>query len=296
MIEDNNTILRTADTSNIANKDNLDNEVFIFDDIREFPLNSGPIKLMLPIFALCMQGEISMSMNLTDYCITANSLITLMPNSIIHSCTYSDDFKGLFIGVRPGYSQENVNDLFSILPIVMNFKSAPVINVSDEERNSIQEFHSYIWRKIKTSKSEFSKKSVQHLLQALLFETMDIYKTHMAIDLNKRTRNEDTFYSFISLIESYYRDSRAVSYYAEKLQITPKHLSAVTKAVSGKTAGELIDDYVIIAAKILLCTSTNSIQEISGELNFANQAFFGKYFKQHTGITPGEYRIRKRNG
>ncbi|MFI3239195.1 MAG: helix-turn-helix domain-containing protein [Bacteroidales bacterium] len=293
MTKDKNTILRTADISNIANKDNLDNEVFIFDDIRELPLNSGPFKLMLPIFALCLQGESDISMNLTDYHISPSSLVTLMPGNIIHSCKFSDDFKGLFLGFRAGYSQERINDLYSIAPIVMNFNSVPVINVTDEQRDSIQEFHSFIWRKVKASKSDFSKKSVQYMLQALLFETMDIYVSHINVDLDKRSRNEEIYYEFIALIERHYRESRAVAFYAEKLRITPKHLSAVTKIVSGRTAGDIIDDYVIIAAKVLLCSSTNSIQEISGEMNFANQAFFGKYFKQHAGMTPGEYRSSK---
>ncbi len=294
--KNNDTILRTADISNIANKDNLNNDVFIFDDIREFPLERGPFKLMLPIFAICTEGTVDISMNLTDYHITADTLVTLMPGAIIHKCSYSDDFKALFIGVRAGYSQENLSDILSILPIVTNFKSHPVIKLSSKQSHSIQEFHAHIWKKLKTAKSEFAKKSVQHLLQALLLETMDIYSTSMTLEGNKHSRYDKIFTEFVTLLEQHFRDDRSVAFYAQKLDLTPKHLSAVSKAVSGENASAIIENYVIIAAKVMLCSSKKSILDISKELNFANQAFFGKYFKQHSGLTPGEYRLKKSKG
>ncbi|MFR3101268.1 MAG: helix-turn-helix domain-containing protein, partial [Parabacteroides distasonis] len=64
----------------------------------------------------------------------------------------------------------------------------------------------------------------------------------------------------------------------------------LVKNVSNRTAGEWIDNYVVLEAKALLSSSTLSIQEISDRLNFTNQSFFGKYFKQHVGISPTEYR------
>ena len=91
------------------------------------------------------------------------------------------------------------------------------------------------------------------------------------------------------LSEAYIKELR-VNYYAKELFLTPKHLSSVVKEVSGKTAGEWIDVFVIFEAKSLLKSSQKNIQEISDELNFANQSFFGKYFKHYTGMSPKEYR------
>ena len=83
---------------------------------------------------------------------------------------------------------------------------------------------------------------------------------------------------------------RSVSFYSNKMFLTAKHLSTVVKEVSGKTASEWIDSLVILEAKALLKSSELSIQEIADELHFANQSFFGKYFKHHTGMAPKEYR------
>ena len=89
-----------------------------------------------------------------------------------------------------------------------------------------------------------------------------------------------------------YKQERSVAFYADKLCVTAKYLSLISKEVSGQPAGNWIDEYVILEAKTLLKSSQMSIQEIADSLNFANQSFFGKYFKHHTGISPKEYRKR----
>ena len=72
--------------------------------------------------------------------------------------------------------------------------------------------------------------------------------------------------------------------------LSSKHFSTVIKKVSGKTAGQWIDEYVILEAKTLLKYSGMSIQEIANALNFSTQSFFGKYFKQHTGYSPSRFK------
>ncbi|MEG0949038.1 MAG: helix-turn-helix domain-containing protein, partial [Bacteroidales bacterium] len=67
-------------------------------------------------------------------------------------------------------------------------------------------------------------------------------------------------------------------------------LSSAVKEASGKLAGQWIDECVILEAKTLLKSSGRSIQQIAEDLNFANQSFFGKYFKQHTGMSPSQYK------
>ena len=63
-----------------------------------------------------------------------------------------------------------------------------------------------------------------------------------------------------------------------------------TRTSTGKSASQWIDDYVVLEAKTLLKSTNLTILQISEELHFANQSFFGKYFKQHTGLSPMRYR------
>lgn len=116
-----------------------------------------------------------------------------------------------------------------------------------------------------------------------------MFKNHMPIEV-KKSRQEELFAAFIQTLALHHKQERSVAFYAGKLCVTPKYLSLLVKNVSNRTAGEWIDNYVVLEAKALLSSSTLSIQEISDRLNFANQSFFSKYFKQHVGISPTEYR------
>ncbi|MBQ5395209.1 MAG: AraC family transcriptional regulator, partial [Alistipes sp.] len=106
----------------------------------------------------------------------------------------------------------------------------------------------------------------------------------------KQGRCEVIFDDFMELLEQHCRQERNVSFYAEQLNITPKYFSSAIKEVSGKTAARWIDEAVILEAKTMLRYSEMSIQEIANALNFSTQSFFGKYFKQHTGVSPSRYK------
>ncbi|MBR7097275.1 MAG: AraC family transcriptional regulator, partial [Alistipes sp.] len=82
----------------------------------------------------------------------------------------------------------------------------------------------------------------------------------------------------------------SVEYYARQLDITPKYLSLICKARTGKNASKVIDEAIVRKAKALLKQSGLSILEVSQRLNFVSQSFFGKYFKQRVGISPSRYK------
>ena len=62
------------------------------------------------------------------------------------------------------------------------------------------------------------------------------------------------------------------------------------RQISKRTPNEWIDNYVVREIRVQLKSSTKSIKEISQEMNFPNQSFFGKYFREHTGLSPSAYR------
>ena len=102
--------------------------------------------------------------------------------------------------------------------------------------------------------------------------------------------NDIIFTKFIHLVEGNYKRERRVGWYAEQLCITPKYLSETVKQVSRLTPNEWIDNYVILEIRVLLKNSTRSIKEIAMEMNFPNQSFLGKFFKERVGMSPSEYR------
>ena len=102
--------------------------------------------------------------------------------------------------------------------------------------------------------------------------------------------SNNLFNAFMELLISSYPKERSVSYYANRLFVTSKYLSAVCKENSGETASDLITCYVMKDIVCLLKSPDKSIKEIANELNFATLSFFGKYVKRNLGLSPKEYR------
>lgn len=87
-----------------------------------------------------------------------------------------------------------------------------------------------------------------------------------------------------------YESQRRVSFYADKLCVTPKNLAKVVKGVTGHSVQEWINEVVVIEAKRCLKTSDMSVFQISERLHFMTPSSFVRFFRQHTGFTPLEYR------
>ncbi len=113
------------------------------------------------------------------------------------------------------------------------------------------------------------------------------------MNLKDKTHQEDIFERFHEAIVKYHRQSREATFYADKLCITPKYMSSIIKQVTGRSANEWINGYVIREAKALLRSKKRcTIQEISDYMGFPDQATFSKFFKKHTNYPPTEYRLR----
>jgi AraC-like DNA-binding protein len=146
-----------------------------------------------------------------------------------------------------------------------------------------------IKQKICDQRNHFRKDLIKTLLLAMFYDLSNIIYRVQYND-KPQTRADAIFTHFIKLVEKNYRQERRVGWYAMQLNITPKHLSETVKNVSRRTPNEWIDDYVTLELRVLLKNSTKTIKEIAQELNFPNQSFLGKFFKEHVGVSPSKYR------
>ena len=96
--------------------------------------------------------------------------------------------------------------------------------------------------------------------------------------------------NFRRLIDQHYKSIKLPKEYADLLYVTPNHLNALTQDLSGKTAGELIRDRVLLEAKRLLTNADMTVTEIAFNLNFQDNSYFNRFFKKNEGITPDEFR------
>jgi AraC family transcriptional activator of pobA len=92
------------------------------------------------------------------------------------------------------------------------------------------------------------------------------------------------------LVDEHFRKQRLISFYADKLAITPDRLNDHVKRASGVTAGHLIRQRVLTEAKRQLVFTGQPIHEISYDLGFADPSHFARFFRKQTGTTPQAFR------
>ncbi len=83
---------------------------------------------------------------------------------------------------------------------------------------------------------------------------------------------------------------RRISEYAGELAVTPNHLNDTIKRISGRSAGKLIKEQLIKQATMCLVRSDKSISEIAYLLGFEDSSYFARFYKLHTGSSPGDVR------
>jgi AraC-like DNA-binding protein len=132
---------------------------------------------------------------------------------------------------------------------------------------------------------------VKHLTLAFYYALT--YQSHILSGEVQQSKQSILLERFMKLVQENFREQRDIGFYADKLCLTPKYLSKILKDNSGSSASEWIDNHVVLEAKALLKSTNMTIQQISEELNFPSQSFFGKYFKRVVGVSPKEYRESK---
>lgn len=274
-----------------VNSDKLGEDILVFDhDIRFDNEDVFPLRVDALLIVLCREGTGSIGIDLREYEIRKDTLIVIQPKNYIFLSSHSSDFSCSAVACSNHVVEDVLPKLTDILPLLMHHRTEPVSYLSEEDAGGIYLFYELLRKKLRGPKTPFLKQKVLCLLQAALYELMDINMKNADDKEPQRTRKEEIMAKFILAVSENFRQERQVAEYARKLFITPKHLSSVVKEISGLTAGDWIENYVVMEAKVLLKTTDMTIQEIAVYLNFANQSFFGKYFKHHTGISPTSYR------
>lgn len=159
------------------------------------------------------------------------------------------------------------------------------------EESDLARYIALLGRHRKSAQNPFDNHECKLLLLALTYRLCSIYSRRIIEEKNVAGHKIDTFIKLIRLIEKYYMQERGVTFYADKLCLSPKYLSALSKSVCGYTVQELVFRAIIRKSIFWLKNTNKSVQEISDDLNFPNASFFGTFFKKQTGLAPSYYRI-----
>ena len=250
------------------------------------------------IAAYCRKGHFKCTINLTEHEIHDGMLVLNIPNNIIQLMPIDSERNEVIeltiLAVSPQYMTTLSSDLNKIFTDALNGLKTPIIEMVPEEVDLALQYFQLIDNVINID-SAYRNDSISYLLTSVFYLiggliTKRIVANEGNQEANPSTRHKRVFENFVELVEKYHNTERSMGFYADKLCITPKYLSKIIKNVSGFSAPDIINKYVILEAQHLLRHTDMSIKEIADQLNFPNQSFFYKYFKVHTGQTPNAYR------
>ena len=260
------------------------------------PIYKFPLRMDGLFIALREKGISNFYINLKEFQVGPNELVIGSPGDLMQSTINEGVYLSQTLMVSSNFLKEMYISLNSFMPFFANRKEKPVFQLTDGEVQELKEYFVLIMDAVKRDTDYFRIDITKRLLAAYLYKLGSILYRHLPelqAEANKPMKREEIlFKQFINLVSQHHRKERRVDFYAEQLFLSPKHFSTVIKKVSGKTAGQWIDEYVILEAKTLLKYSSMSIQEVAYYMNFPNPSFFGKYFKQHTGMSPSDYKTQ----
>lgn len=260
------------------------------DRIADAPIPTDPTRMNFILMALCKKGRAQYSIDTREQTVKPGDLLFISERHIVDNYMASPDFECLCIMVSTEFYHgfvQNVKNVSSLLIFSMN---NPVVTLTPREIQVYSNYYHTIREKMSDREHHYRTDLVKSLLLAMFYDMSNVIWRVEQRGTKTQTRADAIFAQFIRLLEENFRQERRVGWYAGQLFITPKYLSEVVKQVSKRTPNEWIDNYVMLEVRVLLKNTTKSIKEITEELNFPNQSFLGKYFKERMGVSPSEYR------
>lgn len=280
--------------------DNLSDDLFVAEmhyetkmDIIEYPCRFHGYMAFF-----CIKGEFEVEINLKKFTIRKDSMFIYTPGNIVRVTNIDPQEKESVHFVVVAISEDLMSstrfDFSKLYNESLRLLESPCVVINENERELCRKYFDLIQEVSKMRMPNMRESvaalisSIFYLMGAMWTDRLTAAKKNGGEDVS--TRSKIVLEDFLLLVRDYHTKERSLSFYADKLYLTPKYLSKLIKSVSGKSAHEWIDSFVILEAKNLLKYSDMSIKSIVYELNFPNQTTFYRFFKTKTGMTPSEYR------
>lgn len=259
------------------------------EPVEQLPQNNFPVQAGMSIVLFCMEGEIHIRISLKEYVLRPNMFCVIITGMIFEVLSISYDFRGFMIATRTNFMPVTEKTT-QVMSFYKSLQNRHCYTFAEKEVAEFVRVYRSAKATLQDADHPFRIPMLQSYVQILYYRMLPIVtKEKESQSKYSHTRQEEIFQRFIGEVEKHYRKERSVKFYADLLCISPKYLSTVIYKISQQLAGEWIDAYVILEAKTLLKSGKLTIQQISEQLNFSNQSFFGKFFKRCAGMSPKDY-------
>ena len=249
-----------------------------------------PHKFDFFLFVNHTSGGIKFKLDMEEYEVTeGGNVITCAPGQIISLESVSDDFDADIMILSRQFMDSLLVYLKGTIPVRFRMMRQIVFKINEQSKQMQMIFIKAVQHALKQTDNPFRLQMVQHVMMAIFYASDKPQSMSTKSDV-MRSNADVLSKQFLELVKENFRKERQLKFYADALCITPRYLSRVVKECTGSSAADWIERYVVLEARALLKSTTMTIQQISDELNFPSQTFFGKYFKRRVGMSPKDYR------
>ena len=244
----------------------------------------------------CAEGECPVDLNLITFSLKKDSVFFFEPGNIIKfhipSAETAPGLRLHLVIATESFIQEMSRDLSRLYTSSVFVREDPLLIFPERFHDTILCYFN-LAEKLVESHVPDAKEAIHALANSShsFFRSFWVRKIDEWKTMGSRTaRSQATVDRFIRLVTEHHMTEHYLQFYANELEITPKYLSKLVRDVTGRSAPDWIDSFLVLEAKNMLKYSDLAIKEIVFKLNFPDQSSFYKFFKLHTGMIPSEYR------
>lgn len=217
--------------------------------------------------------------NMREYYQKRNTINILPPGSLIMKVEESPGHGSEIISI------DDIGDLSARVPQGTDF----VFDVSEDQGQRVGAYYDFLIKQLNAG--TLNDESIKSIVRSLLCFDLQLYdELHQTETEVKASPHEELYNRFVKMLGKYGNRKHEIPFYADRLFVSPNHLSKVVMEQSDRTVAEWINQSVMMEARMLLLYSDMTVLEISDRLDFPNSPYFCRFFKREMGMTPSEYR------
>ena len=264
-------------------------EMAVLRNVNRFPIYGRDV--ISPCMMVCINhsGVARALYDMQEVVFRPNELAVVMPNHILRPIESSPDYNVTLLVHSPALCEELKTK--RLTHDYHKYHHHPACTLTDEEMKQYMQAVDLLEHICNTSTQRYPLRHEMIIqLTNVMSEMHNAFRREMDEKILKEDSKYTVFNAFCDLLARHYREQHEVAFYAEKAHLTARHFSVVIKEVVGISASDYIEQYLATQAKKLLSSRPDvSVQQISDHLGYADSSSFCRFFKRHTGFTPGEY-------
>lgn len=274
-------------------------EDIIYFNISRDGKDLNDYKGVFNIFMLCNKNRVTFHQGNVHYTADSGDFVVWLSTKPCDRIDYSDqtDADVLLVSdyfldlYRPnqvsdarGYEYQTIN------PILYSTRSSLA-----REKTILEDDFKNILRHSYTFQGYLGEQIAGTLLRVFLY---DLWTYFSQLTMKYQDERLPSLHFARFLLEARYNCSkhRDVAWYANKVGVTPKYLTEVSKDATNRPAGDWIDEYAAIILRKELSAENLSLTDLAKEMNFSSLPAFTRYVKRVLGYSPSEFRdsLRKK--